>query len=44
MIWRVLPLVKINSRISETPCIQFTRKMYGSPKQVKNDEISLKRG
>jgi hypothetical protein len=22
MIWRVLPLVKINTRISETPCIQ----------------------
>jgi hypothetical protein len=21
MIWRVLPLVKINTRISETPCI-----------------------
>jgi hypothetical protein len=44
MIWRVLPLVKINTRISETPCIQFTRKMYGFPKQVKNDEINLKRG
>jgi hypothetical protein len=23
MIWRVLPLVKINTRISETPCIHF---------------------
>jgi hypothetical protein len=23
MIWRVLPLVKINTRISETPCICF---------------------
>jgi hypothetical protein len=23
MIWRVLPLVKINTRISETPCILF---------------------
>jgi hypothetical protein len=23
MIWRVLPLVKINTRISETPCIFF---------------------
>jgi hypothetical protein len=22
MIWRVLPLVKINTRISETPCIK----------------------
>jgi hypothetical protein len=44
MIWRALPLVKINTRISETPCIQFTRKIYGFPKQVKNDEINLKRG
>jgi hypothetical protein len=23
IIWRVLPLVKINTRISETPCILF---------------------
>jgi hypothetical protein len=23
MIWRVLPLVKINTRTSETPCISF---------------------
>jgi hypothetical protein len=23
MIWRVLPLVKINTRISETPCINM---------------------
>jgi hypothetical protein len=22
MIWRVLPLIKINTRISETPCIK----------------------
>jgi hypothetical protein len=27
MIWRVLPLVKINTRISETPCIKF-RQFY----------------
>jgi hypothetical protein len=26
MIWRVLPLVKINTRISETPCIHFDGK------------------
>jgi hypothetical protein len=25
MIWRVLPLVKINTRISETPCIVFDK-------------------
>jgi hypothetical protein len=23
MIWRILPLVKINTRISETPCITY---------------------
>jgi ABC-type taurine transport system ATPase subunit len=27
MIWRVLPLVKINTRISETPCMLFGTKM-----------------
>jgi hypothetical protein len=26
MIWRVLPLVKINTRLSETPCIQSVPK------------------
>jgi hypothetical protein len=25
MIWRVLPLVKINKRISEKPCISFRK-------------------
>jgi hypothetical protein len=31
MIWRVLPLVKINTRISETPCISW----YSSFKRIK---------
>jgi hypothetical protein len=31
MIWRVLPLVKINTRISETPCIQAELKMALNP-------------
>jgi hypothetical protein len=25
MIWRVFPLVKINTRISETPCIMYIK-------------------
>jgi hypothetical protein len=32
MIWRVLPLVKINTRISETPCIH--RDLYGNKLQL----------
>jgi hypothetical protein len=28
MIWRVLPLVKINTRISETPCIEAVLKWH----------------
>jgi hypothetical protein len=28
MIWRVLPLVKINTRISETPCIRDSRSFW----------------
>jgi hypothetical protein len=29
--WRVLPLVKINTRISDTPCIHQNFKSYFSP-------------
>jgi hypothetical protein len=28
MIWRVLPLVQINTRISETPCRCFWEKKF----------------
>jgi hypothetical protein len=34
MIWRVLPLVKINTRISETPCISFRVEVLFVPRPV----------
>jgi hypothetical protein len=30
MIWRVLPLVKINTRISETPCMYIDLEIHSS--------------
>jgi uncharacterized protein involved in tolerance to divalent cations len=40
MIWRVLPLVKINTRISETPCIfQWNWK---EEEEEEEDELDIK--
>jgi hypothetical protein len=45
MIWRVLPLVKINTRISEKPCISkyslfaSSHKFHGNKTYIKNSFI-----